>query len=115
MNKKAFSLLELIFVVFISSIVLIYTFKFSKEFYETSIENEKIAILKIDINSTKIFIEKNLSMYKKLKYKENRLFFDNHILLENVTFFEIKKVQNILEIKITISNTISQVWKYKVL
>ncbi len=58
MNNKAFSLLELIFVVFISSIVLIYTFKFSKEIYGTSIENEKIAILKIDMNSTKIFIQK---------------------------------------------------------
>lgn len=115
MNKKAFSLLELIFVVFISSIVLIYTFKFTKELYETSTENEKVAVLKIDMNSTKIFIQKNLSSYSKLKYRDKILFYDDNILLTDVTSFEIKKYSNILEIQITIDNTISQIWKYKIL
>ena len=55
--EKAYTLFELILVIFISSVILIYTFSFQKELYETQITNEKLAILKIDLNSTKIIIE----------------------------------------------------------
>ena len=113
--KNAFSLFELIVVVFISSILLIYTFTFTKELYETQITNENIAILKIDLNSTKIIIEKNLPNSKNsLNYDGQTLFYDGNILLKNVTSFFMQTNSNILTIDITLENKISQTWKFKV-
>jgi len=113
--KKAYSLFELILVIFISSIVLIYSFKFVKEIQEATISQEKTAILKIDINSTKIFIEKNLPFsIEKLKYKGSTLFFDDAILLENITSFSMNKTPNTLTINITVENKISQIWEFKI-
>jgi len=115
-NKKlAFTLFELIIVVLISSIVLIYTFSFTKELYETQITNEKIAILKIDLNSSKIIIEKNLpNSITKLDYDGNTLFYDSNILLKNVSSFKIYTSTKIFKIDITLENTISQTWKFKI-
>ena len=112
--KKAFSLLELIIVLFISSIIITYTFIFTKELYQTQSDNQQIAILKIDLNSTKIIIEKNLStISSSLKYKDSTLFLKNSILLKNVTAFTKKKSTNDLEINITVEDKISQTWKFK--
>ncbi len=113
MSKKTFSLFELIVVIFISSAVLIYNFKFLKEIYETQIQNEKIAILKIDLNSTKIIIEKNLHSIDKLEYDNKTLFYDKNILLKRVTTFIIKKSLKQVKIEITLDNTISQTWIFK--
>ncbi len=111
MTKRAFSIFELIVVIFISSIVLIYTFKFLKETYEIQIQNEKIAILKIDLNSTKIILKKNLpTSINKLKYKNQTLYYENNILLKNVTAFSINKSSKQIKISITLQNLISQTW-----
>lgn len=113
--KKAFSLFELIIVLLISSIVLIYSLKFAKEFQEEQVLNQKIAIMKIDMNSTKIIIEKNLEdILNRLKLNSNRLFLDENILLQNVSFFSISKTLNIVTIKITLDETITQTWEFKI-
>lgn len=113
--KKAFSLLELILVIFISSIVLIYSFTFLQQLHQTQNETQKIAILKIDMNSTKIFLESNLEDIKgKLTYKSNNLFYDKNILLKNVTSFNKSYSLNNLEIDITLDNKITQTWKFKI-
>ncbi|WP_072681393.1 prepilin-type N-terminal cleavage/methylation domain-containing protein [Arcobacter sp. LA11] len=112
--KKAFSLLELIIVLFISSIVITYTFIFTKELYETQTYNQEIAILKIDLNSTKIIIERNLpSIISSLKYENKILFLKDSILLKNVSSFKMKKTSNILQVDITLEDKISQIWKFK--
>lgn len=114
-NKKAFSLFELILVLSIGSIILIYTFVFEKNIFETQVENEQIAILKIDMNSTKIIIDKNLPDSKdKLNYDGSTLFYDKNILLKNVTSFKKEISTNILTIDITLENKISQTWKFKI-
>ena len=113
-NKKAYTLFELIIVLFISSIILIYTFSFQKELYETQIVNEKIAILKIDLNATKIIIERNLpDIQNKLIYDGDTLLYENDILLKNVTSFDISKSSNILTINITLEEKISQNWTFR--
>ena len=112
--KKCFSLLELIIVLFISSIVIIYTFTFTKELYQTQSDNQKIAILKIDLNSTKIILERNLpNISSSLKYNASTLFINDVILLKNVTAFSTKKSSNIFEVNITLEDKISQIWKFK--
>lgn len=113
-NKKAFSLFELILVIFISSIVLIYTFTFQKELFETQIINEEIAISKIDLNSSKIIIQKNLeNIEDKLSYKDSTLYFKNSILLKNVSSFSISRNLGMIIISISLKDKISQTWKFK--
>lgn len=109
--KKAFSLVELTIVLFISSIIFIYTFSFSKNLYEIESISQKNAILKIDLNSTKIILEKNLSnLSKTLKYDGSYLYLSNNILLKNVTEFKIRHQRNSLHIDITVEDKISQEW-----
>lgn len=113
--KKAFSLLELILVIFISSIVIIYSFTFLQQLHQTQNQTQKIAILKIDMNSTKIFIESNLGNIRgKLSYYSNTLFYDKNILLKNVTSFNKSYSLNNLKIDITLDDKITQTWKFKI-
>jgi len=114
-NKKAFSLLELIIVIFIGSIIVIYSTIYSKELYEAQLNNQRIAVLKIDLNASKIIIERNLPLSKDLlEYDGQTLFYDGKLLLENVSFFSKKlNFNNILQIDIELDNKIKQVWKFK--
>lgn len=112
--KKAFSLFELILVVFISSIVIIYSLKFAKQTQEAQIKNQELAVLKIDMNSTKIIIEKNLPKIKeKLFYDGKSLFYEKNILLKNVSSFSMDDFNGILTIKITLDKKIMQTWEFK--
>lgn len=111
--KKAFSLFELIIVLFISSTVIIYTFIFTKDLYQTQLDNHEIAILKIDLNSTKIIVERNLSTIQSvMKYDGSTLFLKDSILLKDVTNFSMKKISTNIEINITLDKKISQTWKF---
>lgn len=113
-SKKAFSLFELLIVLFISSIILIYTFIFTKQLHETQIDNEKLAILKIDLNSTKVIIEKNLpEIVDKIRYNNSTLYYDENIFLEDVSNFSMKKNAYILTIDITLDEKITQTWRFK--
>ncbi|QDF28250.1 hypothetical protein [Halarcobacter anaerophilus] len=110
---KAFSLFELILVIFISSIVLISTSMLTKEFLFTQKENEKLAILKLDLNSTKIIIEKNLpEIINKLRYENQTLYINENILLKDVTSFSMKKEPKYLNINITLDKKIKQNWEF---
>ncbi|RXJ90363.1 hypothetical protein CRV01_04185 [Arcobacter sp. CECT 8983] len=113
--KKAFSLLELIFVVFVGSIVIVYSTIYSKEYYEAQTLNQKLAIIKLDLDSAKIIVEKNLpSSIKELKYRDNTLYFKNNTLLKNVNYYSIKKLSsNILEIEVEVEEKIKQRWVFK--
>lgn len=113
--KKAFSLFELILVLLISSIVLIYSLKFAKELQEEQVLNQKIAVYKIDMNSTKIIIEKNLeNILTRLRLDNSTLYLDENILLQNVSSFSISQNSNILTVKIVLDDTISQTWEFKI-
>jgi competence protein ComGC len=112
--KKSFSLFELILVIFISSIILIYSFTFLQQLHQTQNDTQEIAILKIDMNSTKIFIETNLQNIKnELRYEGTTLFFNKNILLKNVSSFARTYSIDTLQIDITLDNKITQTWKFK--
>ncbi|XOB62986.1 type II secretion system protein [Campylobacterota bacterium DY0563] len=113
-SNKAFSLLELILVIFISSFVLIFVFKFSKDLYLAESETREISILKIDLNSTKIIIEKDLpNIINKLKYKDTTLYIDDKILLKDVSNFSLIKGTQKVIIDITLDDKISQKWEFE--
>lgn len=110
---KAFSLLELIVVIFIGSSIIVYSTIFSKEYYEAEYKNQEMAILKLDLDSAKIIVEKNLpSSENELKYENNKLYLKDSLLLEKVTYFIKQKTSNSLEITIILDERIKQNWKF---
>ena len=112
--KKAYSLFELIIVLFISSLLIVYSFKFSNELYLNQEENYKLEIYKLELNSTKIFLQRNIKeLPQNLSYKDKTLFFSNNILLKNVSAFNLKNSSKYIHINIELDNKISQNWVLK--
>ena len=110
--KNSFSLFEIILTLFISTLVIVYSSIFLKELYFENKSSQDIQIKKIDLLSTKIFLEKHKNNLQSLRYENSNLYFENSLLLENIKKFEIKIKDNIVNIKINIDNTIVQKWSF---
>lgn len=110
--KNSFSLFEIILTLVISSIVIIYSSLFLKELYFENKSSQDIQIKKIDLLSTKIFLEKHKNNLQNLKYENNNLYFENRLLLENIKKFEININDNIVNIQINLDDTIEQKWNF---
>lgn len=109
--KNSFTLLEIILSILISAIVIINSAYFSKELFQTNKDMQNIEILKLDLLSTKIFLQKNNEVLdKKLNYENNVLYFDKNILLQNVDEFTILKKVTFYEISIKVNNRIKEKW-----
>ena len=115
MNKqKAFLLLELIVVISFSSIIIVYTLLFAKNSFEAQKINQQQAILKLDLNSSKIFIAKHIfNIENDLSYIDKTLYFKNSILLKNVSSFSLNKAGKFIYIKIVLHKQIAQKWVFK--
>ncbi len=113
-KKKSFLLLELIIVISFSSIIIVYTLLFAKNSFEAQKLNQQQAILKLDLNSSKIFLSKHLLNIKNdLSYLNKTLYFKNSILLKNVNSFSLEKIGNFIYIEILLNKQISQKWVFK--
>ena len=109
--KNSFTILEIILTIIISSIVIINSVYFSKELFYTNAKIQNIEILKLDLLSSKIFLEKNnIDLEKNLFYKDNKLYFKNKILLENVSIFSILKKSTHYEISLEIEDKAKEIW-----
>lgn len=111
-SYKAFSLLELIFAIFMGSIIIIYSTVFAKEIYEKEHLKQKLVVLKLDLNSAKIIIEKNLpSSINQLRYDGKNLYYKSNLLLENVTYYSRPKIlNNKIKIELEVDNIVKQDW-----
>ena len=109
--KSSFTLLEIILSIVISAIVIINSAYFSKELFQTNKDMQNIEILKLDLLSTKIFLQKNnKDLKEKLNYENNTLYFDKSILLQNVDEFSILMKTPYYEISIKLNNRIKEKW-----
>lgn len=102
--KNSFTLIEVIFTITIFSIISISIVTFLKTINEKNLSDYKKEVYTLDINSTFLLLEKNMYMIDKVKLKENKLFLENIVLLEDVSKFEIIKNKKIYYIKICIDN-----------
>ena len=110
--KNSFTLFEIILTLIISSIVIIYSSFFIKELYTQNQNSLNTQTNKLDLLSTKIFLQKHKNEMEKLKYENQNLYFDSFLLLENVKEFSINNVNNTTKIYININNSIKQEWKF---
>ncbi len=112
--KNSFSLFEIILTLIISTIVIIYSALYSKELFFENKQTQELEINKINFLATKIFIEKHKNEIESFTFDNNNLYFKNHLLLENVTEFNINRKQNEIKIYINLKNKINQTWEFEI-
>lgn len=108
--KNSFTLLEILLTIVISSVVIIYSLNFTKNLYLENEQSKNIEILKLDMMSTKIFLQKQNNIKSRLSFQNGNLFFDDSILLKDVKKFDIQNTNGKIEIKINLNNQIEQIW-----
>ncbi|MDD2699499.1 MAG: prepilin-type N-terminal cleavage/methylation domain-containing protein [Arcobacteraceae bacterium] len=89
-NKKAFTLLELIFSIVISSIILFTSLSILKTLGQENQKTFNLTIDKIDFETTRLFLEKKIkedATLSNLTISEKTLFYNGDILIQNVTTF----------------------------
>ena len=112
--KNSFTILEIILSILISSIVIINTSYFSNELFQTNKDMQKIEELKLDLLSTKIFLQKNnQNLESTLIYSNDTIYFKTNILLKNVSDFNITKKENYYEVTLEIEKRIKENWKIR--
>ncbi len=111
--KNSFSLFEVVITIFISSFVIINSMYFTKELFVTQKNLLTIEINKIDLLSTKAFLEVHKKELKNKLIVENEiLYFNSKVLLTNISDFNMSINSNIIEINISINKEIQQIWKF---
>jgi len=111
--KNSFSIFELILTLIISTTIVVYSTIFLKEVTLKNQETLNLELSKIELLSTKAFLEKNKDYLSQLTFINNALFFKNSILLKNVTKFKINTSNHTVTIQIELSNSLKQNWKIK--
>ena len=108
-NKKSISLIELLFTIVISSILLISISNLSLDLNINNSNKYHKNIVKIEFESTRLFLQKRICNDKNLDnlyYSDNTLFYKSSILLKNVSLYN-KKIENkIIVLNICIKNKI---------
>ena len=111
--KNSFSLLEIILTLIISTIVIIYSSFFTKELIIDNKYNQNIEMAKINILSTKIFLEKHKNELDLISYTNKNLYFKNSLLLEKVKEFSLTSISTNIKININYDDKIKQSWEFK--
>ena len=111
--KNSFSLLEIILTLIISTIVIIYSSFFTKELIIDNKYNQNIEMAKINILSTKIFLEKHKNELDLISYTNKNLYFKNSLLLEKVKEFSLSSTSTNIKIDINYDDKIKQSWELK--
>ena len=111
--KNSFSLLEIILTLIISTIVIIYSSFFTKELIIDNKYNQNIEMAKINILSTKIFLEKHKNELDLISYTNENLYFKNSFLLEKVKEFSLTSTSTNIKININYDDKIKQSWEFK--
>ncbi|RBQ29564.1 hypothetical protein [Aliarcobacter vitoriensis] len=111
--KSSFSLLELLLTLIISSSIVVYSTIFIKELSLKNQETLNLEISKLELFSTKAFLDKNKDDLSQIQFDGNNLYFKNSLLLKNVKAFTINSNGNIATINITLSNNLKQEWAIK--
>lgn len=110
--KNSFSIFELILTLVISSIIIIFSSQYIKEIFLENQNVQTIEKAKIDLRSTKIFIEKNIQNIDKISFSNGNLYFENSKLLNQIKDFKIVKNSKNIEIHINYDDKIVQTWEF---
>ena len=116
-NKKSITLIELLFTIIISSILLVSVANISLDLNNSNKINYYKNILKIEFESTRLFLQKQIINDKNLSnlsYKNNNLYFKNNMLLKNLLSYNRYIQDNIIVLDICIKNKIKLCQKIRI-
>lgn len=109
MNKKpSFSVIELIFSLLLLSVISTILLVFYKDFSQKNKDDYSLQILKLDLLNTSYFIEKNIQTknLKDLVFNKTSLYFQDNLLLKDVSFFSKKIEKNSIQIKLCLKDKV---------
>lgn len=111
--KNSFSLFEILISILLSATIFIYSSKLLSELYFENKNSLDLELKKINLLTTKAFLEQNKDSLNELKISSNKLFFKSQILLENVKEFKYVVNGDIAKIDINLNNEFIQTWYIK--
>lgn len=106
--KSSFTLIEIIISTIIISIVVATTFNIMLMINKKNNTTYNQTITKIDIESTRLYLQKQFIKYrdlKSLRYDNQNLFYNNALLLKNISSFEKIKYKQHIQIDFCIKNS----------
>lgn len=109
--KSSFSLFELILTLVISTTVIIYSTLIIKDLSILNKNSLSQEINRLELNSTKLFIEKNKNKLNQINFSNNTLYFKSAVLLKNVDEFNIIIEGNLITVNVSLKNSFKQIWK----
>ncbi len=110
-SHKAVVLIEVILSIIITAVIVINAMIIFKEFHALSEDEFDIELHKLELRNTQYFLEKNITTHNKInkiKLVKQTLFYDNHLLLKNVSEFKLYEKYNRHFVKICINNQICE-------
>lgn len=112
-TKKAFSLFEIIITLLIVAIIGVGSINYLNDLVILNKNNMHHEIKNLDIKTTKIFLQKNSKdINTNLSFIENKLYFKNSVLLNDVDNFSSIENENYYEINLDLNN-INHQWIIK--
>ena len=108
--KKSVVLVEVIFSIVLFAIIATYSLNILVVLFDKSKTTSFQLKTNLELESTRLFLVKN-NDFSKLKYDNSVLRYNNHILLNNITKFNLSINNKIATINICIENNICQKWK----
>jgi len=109
--KKSVVLIEVIFSIVLFSIISIGTMKMIFSLYEKNNTKTFQTYNNIKLEATRLFLVKN-NDFSKIKFEKKNLFFEDNLLLNSISMFNLTTSGTITNINICIyDNKICQQWK----
>lgn len=108
-NKKSISLIEIIFILIISSLLFLSISNITLDLNKNNTIEYKKNILKIEFETTRLFLEKKLPIdlkLDKLDYRNNTIYYNNNILLKNVISYSKVIINDKITVSICLKNKI---------
>lgn len=107
-NKKAFTLLELIFSIAILGIIIASAGAMIGMLFKENRKTFDISMAKINFETTRLFLESKIQNDPNLallSYANNKLYYDNDLLNENISSFSKQSQSDNIALKICIQET----------
>ncbi|MEA2049475.1 MAG: hypothetical protein U9O56_01890 [Campylobacterota bacterium] len=110
--SKSIVLIELIFGIVLFSIILIYSLNILVSLESKSKASLSYTYKNILLETSRLFLLKN-NIKNKIKFENGTLYYDNNILLDNISKFNFSSSGDIstIEICLDTKDTTCQVWK----
>ena len=111
--KRSMVLIELIFSIALFSIITIYSMNILLELQRKTQIKSSQTFRNLLLETTRLFLIKNYTK-DNIKYAHGVLYFQNNILLDDISSYNLKVLNDIITIDICINhNKICQKWKIK--